>query len=351
MRKNICYFAAVFFVSMHAFALTDLELSGEADISAAVSQLPTGSRGNSAFSIPAFFLKMDAPLKEENSLVTTLEGSEEKIGAQERFNVRLREAYVDLVSIFAKPQALRFGLFPQPWQEAQYEIYPYRFLGKDAWTITEKWNYLNYSDLGFSYSSSLPSDIGDWAFSVSNGEGAYEKENGPHKEASLFARFYFAENWRLMANYLRGNYELYGEDINLKERIQAAVIFESKNVWTIGLEYLATQDPADSFEKLNMAEGVDLLAQTGQVVRGQGVSLFTVVSTGPKAEVMLRYDYLNAAIDVESKDLQTFLLSLGYQVSEDIKAALVVDYTKYGNDFSPGMRDRSKITLASQILF
>ncbi|WP_374078442.1 hypothetical protein [Bdellovibrio bacteriovorus] len=351
MKKIVLCALFSLFASSQSWALSDLEISGELDVTASVWNLPTGARGNSAFGVPSLLLDLNAPLKEDNLLVLTLEGSETKTSSGERFDVKVREAYLDLVSLFQGMHALRFGLIPDPWQEAQYETWSYRFLGKDAWAMTEKWKYQNYSDLGLSFMSELPQNMGEWAFTFSNGEGAEKEEGGPHKEAAFFARLTMWAPWTLSLNYVRGNYDLYGEDVGLKERIQAMVTYEVEDQWLVGLEYLATKDPADALRDLKMAEEVDVTALSGDAVRGQGASFFTVISTGPKAEVMLRYDYLNAATGEEGKDLQTVVAALGYQVTDDIKAALAVDHTRYGSDFALGARDRSKVELAAQVLF
>jgi hypothetical protein len=67
--------------------------------------------------------------------------------------------------------------------------------------------------------------------------------------------------------------------------------------------------------------------------------------------MMLRYDYLNAATGEDGKDLKTALISFSYYVNSDIRAALMTDYTWYGENFAPGVRDESKIALATQVLF
>lgn len=349
-KHSLCVLFFVFCCSQ-AQALTDLEISGELDLGASISTLPTGERGNSAFAVPGLFLDLNAPLKEENILTVVLEGSEKKTSSSERYDVKVREAYVDLVSLFAGMHAVRFGLIPQVWQEAQYESWGYRFLGQDAWAMTEKWRYLNSSDPGFSFMSELSQNMGEWAVTVSNGEGAEGVEDGSHKEASLFVRLTPVAPWSFSFAYVRGNYELYAEDISLKERIQALVVYEGPGAVTWGLELLATQDPADALTALHMVEDVDVTSFSGDSVKGQAASLFAVVSTGPKAEVMLRYDYLNPVVGEDGKDLQTALASLGYQVTEDFKAAFAMDYTRYGSEFSTGGRDRSKISLSGQVLF
>lgn len=351
MKKNTFFALFLIFASSQALALSDIEVSGELDVTASLWNLPSGDRGKSETNIPSLFLNLNAPLKEDNLLSVTLEGSEEKDGSTERFGVKVREAYLDIVSIFQGMHGLRFGLIPQTWQEAQYEIWSYRFLGTTAWSMTEKWKYLNYSDLGASFMSELPWDLGEWALTVSNGEGSQQKESGPQKEAALFLRLTPWTPWAFSFNYVRGGYDKYGEDVALKERVQALITYQKEDHWLIGLEYLGTKDPADAINDLKMAEEVDVLSFAGQEVDGQAASLFTVISTGPKAEVMLRYDYLNAVVGESGKDLQTVIVALGYQVTEDIKAALAVDHTRYGEHYGLGARDRSKIELAAQVQF
>lgn len=350
MKKHSLFILFCILVGSSAHALSDIELGGELNVNLSLWNLPTGQRGDSAFQMPSLFLDLDAPLKDDNLLVFRLEGSEEQSTTTERFTVKMREAYLDLVSIFQGMYALRLGLIPQVWQEAQYESYSYRFLGREAWSITEKWNYLTPSDLGVSFMSQMPADLGEYAITLANGEGVKEKEQGPHKEVSLFGRFVFNENWGINLGYVRGNYEKYGEDEGLKERVHALISYQSENAGA-GLELLYAQDAADAFADYNMAEDVDLSGLTGSSVRGQGASLFTTFKTGPMAELMLRYDYLNAAIGEPGKDMQTALISLSYLVSSDIRMAVMTDYTWYAAEYGPGVRDQSKIALASQVLF
>lgn len=350
MKKHSLLILFCIFVGSSAQALSEVELSGELNVNLALWNLPTGQRGNSAFQVPSLFVDLDAPLKDDNLLVLRFEGSEEQSTTNDRFNVKVREAYLDLVSVFRGMHAFRIGLIPQVWQEAQYESYGYRFLASEAWAITEKWNYLTPSDLGFSFMSELPADLGEYALTFSNGEGVREKEQGPHKEASLFGRFVFNENWRMHLGYVRGSYEKYGEDNGLKERVQALISYQSENAGA-GLELLFTQDPAEAFADYRLADGADLSALSGSAVRGQGASLFTTFKTGPLAELMLRYDYLNAASGEQGKDLKTALIALSYWVHSDIRMALMTDYTWYGDEFAPGVRDQSKIALSSQVLF
>lgn len=351
MKKNILLTLFSVFVVSPAWALSEIEITGELDAAMSVWSLPTGERGNSSFSLPTLFLDMNIPLKESNLLTVTLEGSEEKTSSTERFDVKVREAYMDVVSIFEGLHAARFGLIPDVWQEAHYEVWDYRFLGQNAWSLTEKWKYQNVSDLGFSFMSELPADLGEWAFTVSNGEGAQAKESGPHKEAGLFARLHGSSPWVLSLNYVRGNYDKYGSDVGVKERIQGMLTYESEKSFLVGLEVLGAKDPADALQDLVMVEGINVSALSGESVTGEGGSFFTVINTGETSEIVLRYDYMNAAKGQDGKDLQTVVAGWGFQVSEDIKAAFLADHTRYGGNFATGARDRSKFAFAAQVLF
>jgi len=338
-------------------ALSDIEVSGEADFAARVHILPTGDRGNSEFAMPTFLLNLDVPLKEANLLKVQLEGGEDKSKDEEtlgkdtaRFGVEVREAYLDLVSLFENLKVLRLGLVPQPWQEAQYEDWEYRFLGRQGYVMTEKYKYLNYSDMGLSFMAELPKDLGEWAFSIMNGEGRNEEEVGPHKDFGLFVRFEGTE-WSLSLNYLRGSYDNYSEEIGLKERAQGMVLYKLEDQWLAGLEYLYSQDPANVITTLKMADGVDVTGLAGQAVRGQGASLFTQFATGPKAQIMLRYDYLLPVMGDSSKNLNSVVGALSYQVTDDVRSALSIDHTTYGEDYGVGVRESSSFELAAQVLF
>lgn len=340
------------FVNSQAWALSDIEITGEADLNASIYSLPTSYKGESVFSMPSVLLNFNIPLKEGNLLFVSFEGAEQRDLQSKPFTVQAREAYLDLVSIFENMYGLRVGLIPQAWQDAQYQDWNYLFLGPIGQVITEKWKYLYHADLGVSFMRELPRDLGEGVVAVVNGQGRDTEEPQQHKEASVFLRFTKWNPWTFTLGYLRGNYEKYDDAINLRERIQAAALYKSQDEhWRAGFEFLDVHDPADAITDLKIADGVDVSAFAGRAVHGQGGSLFGIVSTGPRAEVMLRWDYLNAVVGESGKSLNTMLASLAYQVTDDMKAACSIDYTKYGENYGKGVRDNSKIELAAQVLF
>jgi hypothetical protein len=122
--------------------------------------------------------------------------------------------------------------------------------------------------------------------------------------------------------------------------------------WSAGLEILSTRDPADAITALKIAEEVDVVDFAGQSVDGLGGSVFVTVGTGERSELMLRYDYLNAVVGADGKDLSTAMGSWAYRVTDDFRAAFALDYTKYGdNYFAFGGRERAKCEIAAQVLF
>lgn len=350
MKKILLFLIFSIFVSAHAASFEGVEFNGEIDMSFEVMDLPTGERGNSAVRVPSIFLDVDVPLVEGNAFHFRFEGSEQTETSAERFRLGVREAHLDLVSPFAGLHGLRIGLLPQPWHEAQYQSYSYRFVAPTGWAITEKWNYLGVSDLGASFMSELPQNWGEWALTLTNGAGRTEEENSPHKDFAILLRLK-SMSWILTLNYLRGQYDQYGVELGTKERIQALLTYQNADQLLIGLEYLGARDPADAITALEIAEGVDVTALAGQVVRGWGASLFAVQATGPRAEVLVRYDYLNPAQGQNGKELQTALIALGYKVQPDLRSAISYDYTQYGKDFAPGKRTLSRIQLSAQVQF
>lgn len=352
MKKHIF---CLFWIIVGPFALAqNVEVGGEVNLQFSAWQLPTGQRGVTEFEISTLFFDVDALLANDNVFHMRFENRDQSLlsatGEGDRFVIGVREAYLDLLNFLPGFRALRLGLVPQPWQEAQYQIWGYRFLGRTGWGITEKWGYLNYSDFGATYMSRLPSNWGEFAFTFTNGEGVQNPGEAHQKEAALFFKFFAGQPFSLSLNYVYGRYDLYGEDVNRKERAQALLAYEGET-WKWGAEFLWSQDPGNALEDLRMAEGVDVTDVLDQVVSGQGASVFVVYNINEHSDFMTRIDYLNAATKLDGRTLQTLLMAYGYQYSESVKFALAGDYTKYDENYGVGVRDSSKLSLSVQVLF
>lgn len=328
------------FVSLQAHSIEKVDITGEVGLSGSLWYLPTGEQGNSNFDLSTFFLGISAELHSSNYFQLVFEADESEM--------KLREVYVDLASIFSGMRVLRMGLLPQPWLKSYYEIWDYRFLDRTTWGLLEKWNYQRFSDYGVSYMSELALGRGEWAITIVNGKE--EKNRGPHKEFSFFVRWNDFANWSLSANYSRGSYDKYDDGDDLKERAQFLAVYFLERM-KAGVELLYSQDSNFAFADNGMAEGVETTLLPKGLLAGVGASVFAVVETGPKAETFMRVDYLDAAQGEGGKTLLTTMLGLGYRLTEDLRLASMIDYTIYGDDFAPGSRDTSKFVIAAQVLF
>jgi hypothetical protein len=122
--------------------------------------------------------------------------------------------------------------------------------------------------------------------------------------------------------------------------------------WWAGVEILSARDPADAVSALKIAEEVDVIDFAGKSVEGLGGSAFVTVGFGAKSELLLRYDYLQAIVGADGKEMMTALGSWAYRVTDDFRVAFAIDYTKFGDKyFAYGGRERSKCELAAQVLF
>ncbi|UXR65223.1 hypothetical protein EZJ49_03035 [Bdellovibrio bacteriovorus] len=64
MKKIVLGSLFCTFACTQALALSEIEISGELDVTASVWTLPTGERGNSAFNVPSMFMDINVPLPE-----------------------------------------------------------------------------------------------------------------------------------------------------------------------------------------------------------------------------------------------------------------------------------------------
>ena len=344
-----------------AFAQDSFQLSGELNSSLMIYNLPSGDRGNSKFKIQNFLINLDVPLEQGNGLVIKFEGSDDRDTLVEtstgdqyqtlgKFEFGLREAYLDIVSPFSSMKVVRLGMIPQVWQEAHYQEQNYRFLGRTSWELTEKYNYLSYSDLGFTYMAEMPRLAGEWAISLYDGEGIQKSDRKAYKEVSLFFSFFKDEDYSLNLNLVYGNYDIYESAINSKERLLVSWVHGISDRLVAGMEVMYARDPMEAFADFNIANTPNLDDYPAEKIDGYGGSLYAIYKVKDRSEVFLRYDYLNAAIKA-NKTVQTGVIGYGYDFSQDIKLAVAMDYTGYSSGYGKAVRDESKLTLATQVLF
>jgi len=338
-------------LSAKSFAVTDINFSGELDLALTLKHLPTRDQGVTEFSIPQLKLDIEAPLRDGNEIFMELETSEYRDATSKRFDTQLKEAYLSLTSFLPARSELRYGLIPDFYVELQREQWDYDFWGPASMVPMIKYKYTAWSDLGGMYRGELPDDLGQWAFSLTNGEGYQSAEVGPRKQAQLLVGFTKAAPFSATFAFTYGAYDNYDSSFNKKTRAVANFSYEFAR-GLLALEYYATQDPADAITTTTgMAAGVDVVAFHGTVVDGEGASLFGRWDMSEKADLFLRLDWLSPVKQERNKNLKALSTGVSYDSSEDIRWALAYEYTDYSDEFNSAKRDESQLVLATRVSF
>ncbi len=335
-----------------AWALSDLSLEGEMDIGTEFNLLPTSTQGNTAFRLQSLKLELGVPLKDTNSIQLQIEGAEKRaVGGSNRFDLQMKEAYLEVVSPFQGLRSLKYGLIPNSWQENQRQNWDYRYVGVLGQSLTEKNGYVNYSDLGGIFFSGFAEDKGMWSIAITNGEGLANDEAGPRKDAELFAHRAGWSSMSVSLGYIYGAYDQYDGALGKKERILFQFIYQHEDGFLAGIEAMDAHDPADTFALLKMAQGVDLVQYSGTNVHGMGAAAFIRWNSGPKAQTLLRYEDLQVVVGNPEKRMKTIWGGASYQFTEDIGSMLAYNYSWFPEQYGLGSRDQSAIKFATQVNF
>lgn len=352
--KNIKFyvFVSLFsFFSSKGLSITDINFSGELDLALTSKSLPTRDRGVTAFNMPFLKLDLEVPLKDENVVFVELESAEFRDADSKRFDTQLKEAYVSLTSFLPARAELRYGFIPDFYIELQREQWDYDFWGQTSLLPLLRYKYTAWSDMGALYQGELPQDWGQWAVTVTNGEGYQQNESGPRKQAQVLLGITRAAPFYAMLSYTDGAYESYDNSFNKKSRLLAHLSYEADRV-LVALEYFKTKDPANIITATaGMAGGVDVAALAGTSIEGEGGSLFGRYKMNDYSEYFLRLDYLTPHLDDRKKNLKSISTGLSYDTNDDLRWALAYEFTDYSEEFSAPMRDESQIVLATRVSF
>lgn len=352
MKKVIFYSVLTLLLGLgvNSFAVSDIEISGELDLSFAVKNLPTRDQGVTAFDIPALKIDIEAPLREGNEIFLELESAEYRDGVSKRFDTQLKEAYLSLTSLLPANSELRYGLIPDFYIALQGENWDYSFWGPASNLPQIRYKYVTWSDLGIMYQSELPGEWGQWALSFTNGEGYQSAETGRRKQGQLLLALTKAAPFYTLLSYTYGSYDDYDSAFNKKTRLAANFSYEFGR-GLLSLEYYATQDPADAILAGGIAGGVDVTALQATVVDGEGASLLGRLGLAEKADLFLRLDWLSPVKTEKAKNLKAISTGVSYDSSEDIRWVLAYEYTDYSEEFAVAVRDESQLVLATKASF
>lgn len=332
-----------------SLALEEVRFSGELDVALSLKHLPTRDQGVTAFNIPRLNLDVGVPLRDSNEIFIQLESAEYRDSGSNRFDTQLKEAYLRLTSVFSVGAELRYGLVPDYYIELQQEQWDYDFWGTTSLLPLVKYKYVAWSDLGLMYQSELPGDWGQWALSLTNGEGYQSSEIGARKQLQILFGLKKQAPFYATLSYTYGAYDLYDKSFNTKQRWVLNLSYEtSKSL--VALEYYHATDPADAVA-LGMAAGVDVSVYLGTSIQGQGLSLFGQTEISEKANLFLRADYLTPVMKDKGKNLRGVSAGVSYDTNEDLRWALAYEYTDYSDEYALALRDESQLVLATRVTF
>lgn len=330
-------------------AVTNINFSGELDLLLALKHLPTRDQGVTSISVPRLNLDIEVPLREENEVFLTLESAEFRDNKSKRFDTQLKNAYLSLTSMLPPQSTLRYGLIPDFYIELQREEWAYDFWGGKSDLPLIKYKYTHWSDLGFMYRGELPQDWGQWALSITNGEGYVQDEQGPGKQFQLLVGLTKMAPFYVTLAYTYGTYEDYASSFNKKIRSVLRLSYEFEKAF-LSLEYFQTKDPAEAFAN-EMAAKVDVTDYLGTSLEGQGASLLGSYEISDQSELFLRWDVLSPVKQEARKNLKACSLGVSYDSSEDLRWALAFEYTDYSDEYSVTLRDESQLVLATRVSF
>jgi hypothetical protein len=347
--KFFTFFAALTLLVPPVFAESDFTLSGQFNLLGTLKQLPSRDEGVTAFSIPSIRLDLEVPLKESNALQIELESSEFRDATSKRYDTQLKEGYLVMRSLLPNAE-IEYGLVPNPWVQYEREEWDYDFWGPTSEQFLIRYKYSSWADLGVVMNGVLENDIGEWAISAVNGEGAETEEIGKYKEFQVIFNLQALAPFFLTAGYLQGRYDLIDDSFNTKRRLMVEASYASE-LSLVSLTYYNTQDPADTLTAGTMAGGVDVRTLHGSNVEGQAVSLLARRKFTARTDVFLRGDWLQPVKTRSDATLKALAGGVAFQSTEDLLWVLGAESTTYSETFSTAARDQAQFLLATQVRF
>lgn len=339
----------VFFSSVNAQALSDLNVSGEFNLLTAFKQLPTRDQGIVGISIPSIRLGLEVPLKESNEVYVQLESTEFRDATSKRYDTQAKEAYVSFVSLVPGAE-IRYGLIPNAWVEMQRGSWDYDFWGPTSETFLIKYKYSNWADIGADFHGEFGDDIGAWTVSAVNGEGGQSEEIGHGKEYQLILSYHRLAPFFVTVAYAQGAYDAIDESYNKKTRTMAELSFASEENY-VGLSYYLMTDPADAIAADKLGGAVDVTPYLGTSIDGQAASLLVRKKVTARTDLFARGDWLNPVKKDGHKTLTSVTAGVSFQSNDDILWAFAAESTTYSTEFSPAARDQSQFLVATQVRF
>ncbi len=349
------------FVLSPVFALENFEFQGDVSMLSVISIKPSSVHQRSSFQMPEGRLGARWTFEPETVLGGEVLYAKTRDSVDGRYNLQMETVYLEMQKVLSDSHWIRFGLIPHPWEVIAERFWGYRFLGARGPTLGFRYSYLNRSDLGVITGANLES-WGTWSLMVVNGEGASKEEQGSRKDFHLtleglpFANYRDRQKITLALQVVEGAYDNIDPDVSQKERLSALFGFEQELGLMGSLEWMSSKDPVDGMNLL-LADKVDLSAQGGQMVNGQGGSLILKyrgkVHTDEEKrglyEIFTRVDQWNPAMGVKGKALRSQLLGIGFFPRQLLQISLAWSEVLYENNHATSLRDTSDFLVAARL--
>jgi hypothetical protein len=308
---------------------------------------PSSMKNQFAFKMPEARLNLYATMDSQTHLQLGVVYAKSRNPSGELWSLQVEETFIEFGDVITEGDFIQYGLVPSSWLQLADEYWPYRLSSQYGATLTERFSYVNRSDLGVKWGGFLGDDI-ELELALVNGEGGRQDESGSKKELQSLLRGAVGSKFQWAIGGIWGNYENIDAEIAKKERLQLLINYDFYDSLSLFVEALLGQDAVDAINK-TIADKVDLTTEGGKLIKSQGASAGIRYSWQEKKEFFLKADYLNPAVGVDAKGLRQILLGFGFFPRQYLQFSIAWGDVKYENNYASYVRDGSELVFSTQL--
>jgi hypothetical protein len=282
------------------------------------------ARDANEFEFDRVYFIFRSALNDRVSLRFTMEGA--RRDPEGDFDIATKHFFAEVARFPFASSRFVAGLADLPWVPYEEGIWGYRFQGT---VFPDREGYLTSTDLGLGWKVELPEKLGDFHFSVVNGEGWTRPEAGKYKDVHLRLTLTpfstpRAKNIFLGAFGSTGKYDGMGAGVpRLRQRVILQAGYRGKYLRFMG-SYLWANDPAVQLLKKHPS----LAARVGELAQARGLSVFSVLNLGllsekaEKWELIARYDRLDPDRLISDNEHQRWIFGGSYRWNQYVQTLL-----------------------------
>lgn len=309
---------------------------------------PSGSAGESAFSIPQLQLGVSHIISEKTEFNFLIDAGETRDTVSGQHSVKLNEFVISTrknpesafsVSIGLLPK-VGFSVYRQLWEK-------YFVLEKNANATVQ--GALPSHDLGLQISRAFLEEKLTATFQITNGEGEKSGETGRRKDAHFVLDYSVDEQWGLSLLASDGSYDNIDPTKNSRDRLGAEIRFldsETKPLQGGSLQILESRDAVDGMP--GAASGATLIP--GEIAVGRTAQAWLVGGRDPLSW-FLAYSWQDPDIRIQKNAIIKNSLGLNCQWEENFMSSLQFENVHFEENHSPGIRDAQQARFLTRIDF